>query len=310
MSTGKLPSWRSLDLNLLVVFHAVMQERSVTAAAAKLNMSQPAVSHALTRLRAALNDDLFVRAPDGMEPTPFAVNLSKGVGTALEELQLAIDGAAEFEPESAQREFSVAVSNYAALVVAAPLAAAIAKEAPGIVLNLRPSGTINIPELLDRGDIDCAISQLASPAERFSDLKLFDEEFSAVVRDGHPAIGSADTISLETLSALPHLSLTSTGENTDFVDDALRQRGLSRRVALRAPLLAAGDILAQSDMVSIIATRAAHTFARGAPLRVLDLPFETPSFPIALLWHRRFDDLPAHKWLRGLISRVARSARK
>lgn len=310
MSTGKLPSWRSLDLNLLVVFHAVMQERSATAAAAKLNMSQPAVSHALTRLRGALNDELFVRTPDGMEPTPFALNLSKGVSAALEELQLALDGASEFAPAIAEREFAVALSNHAALVLAAPLAAAIAKDAPGVVLNLRPSGTINIPELLDRGEIDCAISQLAAPAGRFGDLKLFDETFSAVVREDHPVIKGGNEISLQAISKLPHLLISSTGESTDFVDEALQQRGLSRRIALRAPLLAAESILLQSDMVSIIGTRAAHAFAHAAPLRVLDLPFASPSFPIALLWHRRFDDLPAHKWFRGLVSRVAKSARK
>ncbi|MDH7799460.1 MULTISPECIES: LysR family transcriptional regulator [unclassified Beijerinckia] len=307
---GQAPNWRNLDLNLLVVFQAVMETKSATAAAGKLNISQPAVSHALTRLRGSLNDELFVRTPGGLEPTPFALNLSKGVRTALDELQVALDGAAEFVPATAEREFTIALNNHAALVLAAPLAAAIAKEAPGIVLNLRPSGTLDIAEALDRGDIDGTISQLAAPAERFADVKLFDETFAAIVRADHPSIGQADQISLEALSALPHLLVTSTGENTDFVDKALRERGLSRKIVLRAPLLATESILLRSDMVAIVGRRAAQAFALNASLRVLDLPFETPSFPIALLWHRRFDHLPAHQWLRGLIIGVAKLARR
>lgn len=308
--SGKAPSWRNLDLNLLVVFQAVMQTRSATAAAAKLNMSQPAVSHALTRLRGSLNDDLFVRTPTGLEPTPFALNLSKGVGLALDELQVALDGAADFVPATAEREFTLALNNHAALVLAAPLATILAQEAPGVVLNLRPSGTIDMTEALDRGDIDCAISQQAAPAERFADVKLFDEGFSAVVRADHPAIGRAERISAKQLGALPHLLVTSTGENTDFVDLALQREGLARRIALRAPLLATESILLQSDMVAIVGTRAAQAFARNAPLRVLKLPFAAPSFPIALLWHRRFDDVSAHKWLRELIIGLARRLRQ
>ena len=154
-------NWRRLDLNLLVVFDAVAQERSATRAAAKLNMTQPAISHALARLRSALGDELFVRTPDGMEPTPYAERLAGPVRAALESLNTALDGAAAFDPAAAERGFSVAVDNRAALVLAAPLATTVAAEAPGVSLDLRPSGTLDLAERLDRGELDLALGGLA-----------------------------------------------------------------------------------------------------------------------------------------------------
>src|SRR5260370_8032747 len=146
-------NWRRLDLNLLVVFDAVMQERSATRAAEKLNMSQPAVSHALGRLRAALGDELFVRTPEGMEPTPQAERLAPSVRQALVDLRAALEGARPFEPQEVERSFTVTVNNYAALVIAPPLAAAVAREAPSVTRDLRPSGPLAIAEPLDRRDI-------------------------------------------------------------------------------------------------------------------------------------------------------------
>ncbi len=152
-------NWRRLDLNLLIVFDAVAQERSATRAAAKLNMTQPAISHALARLRGAARR--AVRAhPDGMEPTPYAERLAGPVRTALESLHAALDGAAAFDPAAAERGFSVAVDNRAALVLAAPLATTVAAEAPGVSLALRPSGTLDLAERLDRGELDLALGTM------------------------------------------------------------------------------------------------------------------------------------------------------
>jgi len=133
-------NWRTLDLNLLVVFDAVAQARSATCAAARLNMTQPAISHALARLRGALRDELFIRTPDGMEPTLYAERLAGPIRAALEGLGAALDGAAAFDPATAGRGFTIALDNRAELVLAAPVAAAVAAEAPGVSLDLRPSG--------------------------------------------------------------------------------------------------------------------------------------------------------------------------
>jgi DNA-binding transcriptional LysR family regulator len=299
-------NFRAIDLNLLVIFDAVQRERSVSRAAAQLHMTQPAVSHALGRLRATLRDDLFVRTPDGMEPTPFAERLAGPVRQALEGLRTALDAASEFEPAQSEQRFVVALNNHAALVLGAPLAGAAMAEAPGITLDLRPSGTLDVAERLDRGDLDLAIGGLAAPAERFRDELLFEDAFAAVVRRSHPQAPDGAAIDIETLAALPHLVLSSTGEGTAFVDAALERQGLARRVVLHAPLLAAAAMLAGSDMVAVMTERSARAFARDADLAVVALPFESPRMPTAMLWHRRHDDLPAHRWLRGVVRRTAR----
>jgi DNA-binding transcriptional LysR family regulator len=299
-------NWRRLDLNLLVVFDAVMQERNATRAAEKLNMSQPAVSHALGRLRAALGDELFVRTPEGMAPTPQAERLAPSVRQALADLRVALEGARPFEPQEVAQTFTVAVNNYAALVIAPRLAATVAREAPLVTLDLRPSGTLDVAGHLDRGEIDLALGSLAAPAERFADRRLFDDRFACVARAGHPAV-SGGALDAQSLAGVPHLEVSSSGEGTGFVDDELERLGFERRIVLRAPLLATAGILAQSDMVAVMAERAARAFASQAPLQVLPLPFKSPSLTVAMLWHRRVEDLPGHRWLRGLVSRLAKT---
>lgn len=299
-------NWRKLDLNLLVVFDAVMEVRSATRAAAKLNVSQPAISHALTRLRSVLSDELFVRTPEGMEPTPYAGRLAGPVRAALEGLGAALDGAAEFDPGEAVRGFIVALDNRSALVLAGPVVAAVAAEAPGVSLDLRPSGTLDVVSLLDRAEIDLALGSLAAPGERFSDLRLFEHGYVALVRRGHPMTQDG-TPSIAALAEFPHLDLSSTGEGTDFVDAAMSEAGLVRQVALRAPLLAAAATLAQSNLVAVVGDRTAHAFAAIAPLAVLPLPFPSPRLVSAMLWHRRLEDVAAHRWLRGIVRRVART---
>jgi DNA-binding transcriptional LysR family regulator len=299
-------NWRQLDLNLIVIFDAVAQERSAGRAASRLNMTQPALSHALARLRSSLGDELFVRTPTGMEPTPYAERLAGPVRAALEGLRIGLEGAADFDPATAEHRFALAVDNSAALLLTAPLAAAVAAEAPGVSLDVRPSGTLDLAERLDRGELDLALGGLAAPGERFADLRLFESGFAALVRRGHPAAHNG-ALDLDALGAFPHLALSSTGEGTDFVDTELAQHGLARRIALRAPLLATSAALAQSDMIAVIGERSAREFARLAPLEALRLPFESPKLTTAMLWHRRLDDVAAHRWLRSLALKVARS---
>jgi DNA-binding transcriptional LysR family regulator len=296
---------RSLDLNLLVVFDAVMQERGVTKAAARLNMAQPALSHALNRLRVALQDELFVRTPEGMAPTPKAESLAEGVRSALDGLRTALDSAEPFSPETAERHFAIAVNNHAALVLAAPIAAMAAAEAPGVLLDFVPSGTLDVADRLDRGQLDLAIGGIAAPGDRFADLRLFHDRFAVLMRRGHPA-AIPEGLTLEAFAALPHLLVTSSGESMVFVEEALTRRGLARRIALRAPLLATSAALLQSDMIAVISERAAHEFARMSPLTIVPLPFASPSLTTAMVWHRRVGAVASYRWLRDLVIRVAK----
>jgi DNA-binding transcriptional LysR family regulator len=290
----------ALDLNLLVVFDAVMQERNVTRAGQRLGLSQPAMSHALTRLRHMLKDDLFVRSPKGMLPTPRAEQLALPIRTALEGLQHSLEPT-QFVPSKATRSFRVAVDNYSAVVLVGALAGRISKTAPGVTLEFRPSGSLNIPDLLDRGELDLAIGPFPEQGERFSRLSLLEDDFVLVLRKGHPSAENRE-LSMERFAALSHLSISSVAYNTDFIDQALARRRLKRRIHLRAPFLSAVRILVVSDMISVLQRRVAEELVRYRPLVIRALPHSSPSLETAMIWPRWLDDQPAHRWLREVVT--------
>jgi DNA-binding transcriptional LysR family regulator len=296
-------NWGAFDLNLLIVFDAVMQERSVTRAGNRIGLSQPAMSHALNRLRYMLKDELFIRTPDGMVPTPRAEVLAQPLRSALSEMQLALEPAA-FDPAVSDRRFALAVNNYAAVVLAAPLVAAVSAAAPAVSLDLRPSGTLDIIDRLDRGDLDVTIGGMDSPGERFAAAPLFEDPFVMVMRRGHPA--SRRKLTAAAVAALPHLDISSSREDTSFKDRWLAEQGLVRRIALRAPYLSAAAILVQSDLVVTLSRRIAQEFVRNHPLVICKPPYESPLVRTVMLWHRRLDRHPAHRWLRDVVVSVAK----
>lgn len=219
------PKLGAMDLNLLVVFDAIMRDRSVTRAGERLGLSQPAMSHALTRLRHMLKDELFVRSPNGMMPTPRAELLATPIRIALDGLQQSLEPV-QFEPEKATATFRIAVDNYAAVVLVAPIAAQVANVAPGVTLDFRPSGTLNLPELLDRSELQLAIGPPGIPGERFSARRLLQDQFVVVHRKGHPA-AKAREFSTEKLAELPLLEISSAQIRSRFC------RGRPRKIKVR-----------------------------------------------------------------------------
>jgi DNA-binding transcriptional LysR family regulator len=296
-------NWRSIDLNLLVVFDAVMRERSVTRAGRAIGLSQPAMSHALARLRHMLDDELFVRTPDGMAPTPRAERLAEPVRNALSEMQLALEPVS-FDPRTSERTFVIGMNNLAAVVLAPPLCVEVCGVMPGVRLDMRPSGTLDIADCLDRGDLDVAIGGLESPGERFPSQRLLEDPFVLVMRSGHPARDLE--LSAEVLAGLDYLEISSSGEDTAFLDRWLATRGLSRRVVVRSPYLSARMILAESDFVTVFSRRVAQTFIRYFPLEIREPDFQSPTVRTFMLWHRRLDSQPAHRWLRGCVTSLSR----
>jgi DNA-binding transcriptional LysR family regulator len=294
----------AIDLNLLVVFDAVMQERNVTRAGQRLGLSQPAMSHALTRLRHMLKDDLFIRSPKGMLPTPRAEQLAAPVRAALDGLQQSLEPT-QFEPATANRRFRIAVDNYAAVVLVGLVAEHVARVAPQALLEFRPSGTLKILDLLDRGELDLAIGPLVEAGERFSQQSLLEDEFVAVLRRNHPAVTGREW-SAEKFADLPHLEISSALHSTDFIDQILGQRKLARRIVLHAPFLSATRILAVSDKVSVLPRRVAEELARHRPLGMRALPFSSPLITAAMIWPRWLDNQPAHRWLRDVVADAAR----
>lgn len=294
---------RSFDLNLLTVFDALFETQSVTRASTQLGMAQPALSHALKRLRLALEDELFIRTAQGMVPTPRAKLLAGPVREALGNLGMAIGGDKAFNPASHTQDFEIVMNNWAALTLAAPLAAVCRTEAPGILLKIRPVGRQNIGDLLDRGGLDFAVTNKPLVG-RFMMNELAPDSYVVVARRGHP-VCTATVVSGECLAAFPHLVLSSTGEDDQFLDERLAAAGCERRIGISAPLLSAPPILRQTDMVAVMSRRAATEFCAAADLALVELAFETPTIRHWIVWHRRSEPDLAHRWLCQTLTALA-----
>jgi DNA-binding transcriptional LysR family regulator len=197
------------------------------------------------------------------------------------------------------------VDNYSAVVLVGPLAGRITKIAPGVTLEFRPSGTLNILDLLDRGELDLAIGAFPEPGERFSRQSLLQDDFVLLLRKGHPA-AAARELSMEKFAALSHLEISSVPYATDFVDQALARRRLTRQIQLRAPFLSAVRILVASDMVSVLRRRVAEELVRYRPLLIRPLPHSSPTMETAMIWPRWLDNQPAHRWLREVVTLVTK----
>jgi DNA-binding transcriptional LysR family regulator len=301
------PKLAALDLNLLVVFDAIMRERSVTRAGQRLGLSQPAMSHALTRLRHMLKDELFIRSPTGMTPTPRADELATPIRVALDGLQQSLEPV-QFDPAKTAATFRIAVDNYAAIVLVAPIAAHVAGVAPGVRLDFRPSGTLDVLEQLDRSELHLAMGPSVAQGERFSRRRLLQDQFVVVHRKGHPA-GKAREFSTETLAALPQLEISSAQFGPDFAESALGKSKPGLRPAMRAPFLSASGILATSDLVTVLPLNVAKNMTKSHQLVYRQLSRPPKPIEAAMIWLRRLDNQPAHAWLRDVIGRVAKESR-
>jgi len=301
------PKLAALDLNLLVVFDAIMRERSVTRAGQRLGLSQPAMSHALTRLRHMLKDELFIRSPTGMTPTPRADELATPIRIALDGLQQSLEPV-QFDPAKTAATFRIAVDNYAAIVLVAPIAAHVARVAPGVRLDFRPSGTLDVLEQLDRSELHLAMGPSPAQGERFSRRRLLQDQFVVVHRKGHPA-AKAREFSTETLASLPQLEISSAQFGPDFVETGAGRSKSTPRPAMRAPFLSAAQILATSDLISVLPLNVAKNMVGSHHLVFRRLSRSPKPIEAAMMWLRRLDNQPAHAWLRDVISHVTRDLR-
>ncbi len=292
-------NWNTLDLNLLVVFDAVMQEKNLTRTGQRLGLSQSAVSHALARLRHMLKDELFVRTPEGMLPTPRAERMAGAIHQALQAMRVTLESD-EFDPASASRVFTIAANNYAARAVIPALVRHVAELAPSAVVDVRPIGLLHMLDQLDAGTVELALSALVEGGERFKCLGLLEDTYVAVMADDHP-VANESTLSMERLASLPHIAITSSGDDTNFVDDALAEQGLGRHVWAKLPLHSLLSVLTSSQAVAIVPRRVALDFAASCPITVRPLPFQSPRVSLSMIWHRRLDDHPAHRWLRSVL---------
>lgn len=291
-----------IDLNLLAVLATLLDEGSVTRAAARLGRTQSAVSHALDRLRELLGDPLFVRAGQRLAPTPRADELREPVRRLTGELVALMRSPAAFDASATERTFTLAASDYLQAVLLPPLVRAMRAAAPGATL-LVTGPRRRLPERLGRGELDFALAVQLDDLSSLHAAPLFDDEFACLVDANHPATRGA--LDLETYVRHPHALVAPLGSVGGHVDRALERLGATRRVAVLVPsFMVAPSVLVGTDLVLTLPRRVASRLV-GPGLRLLTPPIALPRLRAHLVWHDRLTRDPAAAWLRALVRETA-----
>jgi len=296
----------SLNLNLLPVFEALLEERNVSRAAARVGLSQPAMSNALHRLRQAFDDDLFVRTRAAMTPTARALELAGPVRAALSQLRSALDDGPAFAPSVSTRSFRLAMSDYAELLLLGPLLRRVQQKAPEVQILVRRHDRIFIPPEaeLRAGTFDATIgffpeASALEPGTQSQDL--FVEENVCIARKGNPLVKRPFT--LRRFAAAGHVGVFYRSDSRGLIDSILAGHGLRRRLKATAPhFLSVPYIVAESDLIAVVPAGLAERFRKTLSLEVRKMPFTMPPLRMRFLWHNHSEDDPAHKWLRSEIS--------
>lgn len=293
---------RRIDLNLLLTLDALVAERNVTRAAARLNLSQPAVSAQLNRLRDLFGDPLLIPAQRGMIPTARALELQEPLRRALEGVRAVVAERAPFDPASADLIVTIAGSDYIQYALLMPLALALQREAPMIRLVWRALDARLLAGQAERGEVDLAIMTPNTGPDRLRSRKLFDERYVCIARRNHPKVRRS--LDLDTFAALEHVIVSPRGGGfTGPADVALAAYHRSRRVALSvASFLMVPEIVARSNMIALVPERLIRD--RADRLTVRDPPIPVAGFTMGMLWHDRNTANPMQRWLRDRIASV------
>jgi len=295
------------DLNLLPVFITLMEERSVTRAADRLGITQPALSNALARLREMMQDQLFIRERYGIQPTPMALELAPVIAAALAKIDEAILGQQDFDPRQAGRLMTIAPNSYVEFVLVPAIVARLREVAPGIRLRLTPFGTDLSETGVISGTTAMVFGRIIDPPDNLVVQHLMDEGLACVVRADHPEIG--DSISREQYEHMRHVNVLPPGRLRLGLFTALEQRGIKREVAVSVThFLAVPEMIAVTDYCATLPNRICQRLAADPRLKVLPAPVDLGTFPIEMAWHVRYRNDPAHRWLRTLISDIVKEA--
>lgn len=298
---------QDLDLNLLVVLDALLQELNVTRASRRMGTNQSTLSSALARLRKLLDDPLFVRSQRGLVPTPRALALGPVVRNVLETLDKAISLDDDFQPAKDQRTFILAATDYVQMVVLPPLLAFLRTEAPGIHIEIVPVAHQFPWQELAAGRVDVILGGEEPELAGLQSKLIFRDQVVCVLRPGHPcARGRWDQ---DTYLDLGHLEVKIM-DGLTLVDHRLADMGLQRTVLMSVPhFLLAFFLVAQgTDLCFTVAERIVNQLSPYFPVTVLPLPFGVPSVAVRASWHERMKSDSAHRWLRNAIFQAAEAA--
>ncbi|TXI45167.1 LysR family transcriptional regulator [Methylophilus sp.] len=294
------------DLNLLRVFIALMEERSVTRAADRLGITQPALSNALNRLRESLQDPLFIRERYGMQPTQKAEALAPVIMGAIGQLDEIVLEQQAFDPTHANLLFTIAPNSYVEYVLIPAVVAKLRLLAPGIKLRIIPYGNDLAETGVSAGSTALVMGRFVDPPDNLIVQHLMDDRLACVVRADHPTIG--DEISKAQYEQLKHVNVLPPGRMRAGLFQALDRQGLKREVAVSVThFLSVPEVIAVTDYCTTLPIQICRRLANDARLKILPTPVDLGTFPVDMAWHVRYRHDPAHRWLRALIEEVART---
>lgn len=296
----------SLDLNLLVAFDALLTERSVTRAAARIGIGQSAMSHALARLRTVFSDEILTRAADGMRPTPRALALARPVRAALSQIEAIVAPPAAFNPTTADVTFTLGIPDSTEVLLMPQLVARLQARAPGVKLLLRNVDRYRILDDLDSGRVDVGIGVFEHGQTHHKRRILNKETYLCVFNAD--LVGIQPPISLDDYVRLPHV-LTSLVETAHgVVDEALAKIGRRRVIALTSPRFTVMPfVLRQAPVIATMHSRLADFFGDSMGLSVSPAPIDLPDVSISMIWHASNDTVPSQRWLRDTIVELRRA---
>jgi DNA-binding transcriptional LysR family regulator len=288
----------TLDLNLLRVFDAVLQSRSVTGAAGRLGLTQPAVSNALGRLRHAFGDALFLRTPQGMEPTPYARELAEPVRRALTLLESALAHGPGFDPATSARSFRFYMSDLGQIEFLPPLLERVRRVAPGVRLEAPALEPEHVADALASGSLDLAVGFLPALGPPLRRQALFSDPYLCLMRAGH----GISLLTRKRFVEASHVLVTYRGGHR-VVEEALERAGVSQRIVLRVPhFTVVPMVLERTDLILTLPARVARVFERRGSLKALPPPVPVPPAEVAMHWHERFDADAGNRWLREQLA--------
>lgn len=290
-----------IDLNLLRVFNQLMIERRVSSAAESLGVSQPAVSNALKRLRQLLGDELFLRTAQGMQPTTLAEQIAEPIAYAIDTIRSAVNQQVAFEPETAQRNFTLGLVDLGEMYFLPQLLARLCPSAPGITLTTARSNHLSLKEDMESGRVDISMGLLPQLQGSFFRQRLFRNHFVVVFRKGH-ALDGRKAPSLADFLACEHVMVVSPGTGHGEVDRLMERKGVERRIRATVPHFnSLGHILRETDLVATMPARMVARLCEPFGLAHARHPVDLPDYFVDMFWHARVHRDPANQWLRRTI---------
>ncbi|MFF7056609.1 LysR family transcriptional regulator [Achromobacter spanius] len=288
------------DLNLMRVFLTVLHERSVTRAAQRLNLTQPAVSYALGRLREQFDDPLFVRTATGMQPTPVAFALADPIERGMNSFAEAVSLRQQFAPATSTRRFRLSMSDIGEMVFLPPLMERVHALAPRLQVEVLEVALEQVPQALKEGEVDLAIGNLAGVGRHTCHADLFSERYVCMGRRGHPVLSAG--LTRGQFKRLDHILVASRASAHRLLNDVLSEAGMHRQPYLTLPhFSAAAEIVRRTDLTVTLPYRAAIWFNRDNAFAIRPLPIALPPLSVTVHWHARFESDPGTMWLRRQV---------